>query len=103
MDSIVHRVVARYLAATTNFKQHGKDQWFARVEYATGETHDWGIKQVGEKKFKVEVRTTGGLQQANKDFPDFASAEHFADKFIEKAHGWDLLDKALPKDFHKVH
>ena len=102
MDPLSQKVVARYLSAKDNFKQQKPDQWGASVQYANGERHDWGIKAMGEGKFVLEVKTPKGIFRAKKDFADMKGAERYADKYIEKAHGWDLLEKDLGKDFHKV-
>lgn len=99
MDPLALRVAERYLRAKGNFIQRHKDQWQGRVQYADGTTHNWWIKQLANGKFIAEVLTPGGRHKSKKEFDDFASAERFADKFIEKAHGQDLLKKALPSEF----
>ncbi len=87
----------------SHWRQHGGDQWGASVQYADGQKHDWGIiKEMASGRFTLEVKTPSGIFRVKRDFDTLSAAEKYANRFIERADGWEKLEAALSKDFHKV-
>ncbi len=89
---------------TSDWTKQGGSQWGRSVQYANGDKHDWAIKQMGERRFLLAVNLPKGVGvfHAKKTFDTLRSAERYADRFIERADGWQWLERALPKDFQKA-
>jgi len=94
------RVALNLVAAKVDFTEKG-GKWLSHVQYAKGEKHEWEIAKSGDK-FTAKVKTPHGTFKAKKTFDELEQAQRFATRFIDKAHGHELLEKALDKDFTKA-
>lgn len=74
-------------------------KWLARAQFADGKKHEWQIAEDGDK-FTVSVKTDEGTFKKKTPFDSLEQAQKYAGKFVEKANGDELLDKAM-KDFSK--
>lgn len=91
---------ALHVAAKVEWTQKG-GKWVARVSYAGGAKHEWTISESGSG-FSATVKTPKGAFKRKKSFNSLEQAQRFADRFIDRANGHEMLEDSLDKDFQEV-
>lgn len=91
---------ALHVAAKVEWTQKG-GKWVARVSYAGGAKHEWTISESGSG-FSATVKTPKGTFKRKKSFNSLEQAQRFADRFIDRANGHEMLEDSLDKDFQEV-
>jgi hypothetical protein len=92
-----HKTAAKMLPEDWTDTDKGSVQ---RVQYSGGPTHTWTVEGEG-KSFTVQVKTDEGTWKAKKTFPSLESGQRFAWRYIDKAHGAEVLKADLTTSFKK--
>jgi hypothetical protein len=95
------RIATELLALSERVSADGNASSMRHVQYADGTRISYGTFEDGEK-FGVEIKTPDGVFKANKSFDTKDAAQRYVNKFVDKANGHELLEKALAKDFKRA-
>lgn len=100
---------SRLKTAGVNWTEVPGGAWLTKVQYASGIKHSWGIEELdGEFWLEVDIPNSGDVggnhivYRCKKPFQSLEKAQKYAAKFIDKAHGQELLEAVLDKDFKRL-